>query len=71
MLQLNPMLPVFVIPSDLYPTGAAQAFCLIDYSSEHAVLWGVAFDATGEIWWVPNQYVRFQSNRSMGRILTK
>ena len=68
MLQLNPMIPVFVVPSSgSYPSGSGYAFCLIDYSQEHNVLWGVAFDSTGEVWWVSNKHIRFQKNSSMSR----
>lgn len=69
MLQLNPMIPVSVVASDRHPSGSGQAFCLIDYSSEHNVLWGIAFDASGEIWWIENKFVRFQKNVSLGRTL--
>jgi hypothetical protein len=63
ILQLNPMLPVFVP----HMNQSGCAFALIDYSQEHDVLWGIALDKDGEIWWLPNPQVRFGWNISMGR----
>lgn len=65
ILQLDPMIPMVM---DHGPNAQGYAFVLIDYSQEHNVLWGVACDVTGEIWWVPNKYIRFQFNTSMGRV---
>lgn len=63
MLQLNPMLPVY-IPAR---KEEGYAFCLINPSQEHHVLWGIALDKSGEIWWLPNPEVRFCKNVSLGR----
>lgn len=60
-MQLDPMLPMTT------PKGPGYAFILIDYSQEHDVVWGVADDATGEIWFWRNQCVRFRDNITMGR----
>lgn len=68
MIQLNPMIPVYVTEESKSKSGKGVAFALIDYSQEHNVIWGIAFDDTGEIWWVDNKFVRFQINRSLGRL---
>lgn len=71
ILQLNPMIPVHVVAgAGGHPVGNGFAFAIIDYSSEHHVLWGVAFDDTGQVWWIQNTDIRFQRNASLGRILT-
>ncbi|MEH6791677.1 hypothetical protein [Parasphingorhabdus sp.] len=44
-----------------------MAFAVIDYGTEHNLLWVTAIDATGEIWCAPNPKVRMQSNWSLGR----
>lgn len=64
MLQLNPPIPVIVTSKE---NAKGLAFALVDYSAEHHVIWGVAIDATGEVWWVPNPEIRFQKNWTMGR----
>jgi hypothetical protein len=64
MLQLNPSIPVMIV-SKKYAKG--RAFALIDYSIEEHIIWGIALDASGEVWWVPNSDVRFQSNWTAGR----
>ena len=63
MLQLNPTIPVWVDEK-----GTGHAIGWIDYSQEHHLLWIISFDATGEIWALPNTMVRLQKNISMGRI---
>lgn len=62
--QLNPTIPVIVTSKD---NAKGTAFSLIDYSQEHHIVWGVAMDATGEVWWVPNTEIRFQKNWTMKR----
>ncbi len=62
ILQLNPMLPVYVIDK-----GEGYAFLVTDYSQEHHKIWSVAFSNTGEVWDVPNDKIRFQWNWTMGR----
>lgn len=69
ILQLNPTIPIYVVESDRHPSGNGLAFCLIDYSIEHNVLWGVAFDVTGEVWCIENKYIRMQKNVSVGRLI--
>ena len=64
MLQLNPVIPVTT------PKGDGEAWALIDYSSEHHLMWIVAIDETGEIWTFPNPKVRAQKNISMNRLLS-
>lgn len=69
-LQLSPLIPVSVVDSGgRFPVGCGWAFGWLDYSEEHFVLWGVAFDGSGEVWWVDNRFVRFQGNRSLGRVV--
>lgn len=62
--QLNPQLPVIVTSKD---NQSGWAFALVDYSQEHHILFGVAMDSTGEVWWVPNTEIRLQKNISLGR----
>lgn len=61
ILQLNPTIPVMT------PKGAGQAILIIDYSSEHNLIWTVIIDATGEIWSFQNPHVRGQKNITMER----
>jgi hypothetical protein len=61
ILQLNPPIPVNG------PKGDGFALAWLDYGQEFHVLWAIAYDANGEIWWTPNPQVRMQSNWSMGR----
>lgn len=60
--QLNPPIPLHVLDK-----GDGMAIGLIDYGSEHNLLWITAIDATGEIWCAPNPQVRMLRNWSMGR----
>jgi hypothetical protein len=64
MYQLNPSIPVSVEHK-----GTGECIGWIDYGPEHDLLWGVAFDSTGEVWWVPNPMVRFIKNYSLHRNL--
>lgn len=62
ILQLNPMIPVYSIPSQM----EGYAFLVIDYSQEHDLLFVVALD-NGEIWTLSNRELRFCKNISMDR----
>jgi hypothetical protein len=59
MLQLEPPVPVSC------PAGNGYAFLVIDYGSEHHLLWTVAIDQTGEIWTYSNPHVRVRPNVTM------
>jgi len=61
ILQLSPTLPVIT------PKGQGQAILVIDYGSEHNLIWTVIIDATGEIWSFQNPHVRGQKNITMER----
>lgn len=63
ILQLNPPLPVTC------PRGEGQALFLIDYGSEHHLMWTIAIDETGELWTYSNPHVRAQKNITMGRLI--
>jgi hypothetical protein len=63
ILQLNPMIPVWVDDKEGYAIG------WIDYSQEHHLMWIISFDDTGEVWTIPNPKVRLQKNFSMGRMV--
>lgn len=65
ILQLNPTIPLET------PLGSGQAIMVIDYSSEHHLIWTVIIDSTGEIWSFPNPKVRGQKNITMGRLINK
>jgi hypothetical protein len=60
ILQLDPTLPLET------PKGRGFAHFLIDYGTEHHLLWVVFLDATGECWTFPNPEIRLQSNPTMG-----
>lgn len=64
ILQLNPSIPVIVTSKS---NAKGRAFALIDYSIEEHVIWGIALDESGEIWWCENKDVRFQPNWTAGR----
>ena len=63
VLQLNPTIPMET------PLGSGQAILVIDYSSEHHLIWTIIIDSTGEIWSFPNPKVRGQKNITMNREL--
>jgi hypothetical protein len=66
--QCRPPIPVHVVENAAgFPAGNGQAVFLLDYSLEHHVLWAVAFDDGGAVFWVPNPFVRLQVNASAGR----
>lgn len=62
--QINPSIPVTVTSKD---NRSGECFALMDYGPEHHVIWGVAFDDTGEVWWTPNPEIRFHPNWSLER----
>lgn len=47
------------------PYGDGFAFAVIDYSSEHHLIWVITLDATGEIRAVANPLVRVRPNETM------
>lgn len=61
ILQLNPTIPLNT------PKGDGQAILVIDYGSEHNLIWTVMIDSTGEIWSFQNPHVRAQKNITMDR----
>jgi hypothetical protein len=61
-LQLNPMLPLWHVPTQQ----PCYAFAMLDYSQEHDLLF-VVLRRDGEIWTVPNHELRAQINASLGR----
>lgn len=63
--QLNPTIPLTT------PQGNGQALAVIDYGSEHNLIWVVAIDDTGEIWSYKNPDVTVQKNITMGRDFRK
>lgn len=66
--RLEPPIPVKIVENGFgIPAGRGTTFGIIDYGFEHHIIWGVALDDNGEVWWVPNPFVRFQPNRSAGR----
>jgi hypothetical protein len=65
--QLNPTLPVYVTQGGKFPQGEGYAIAVIDSSQEHHLLWVIAYDDGGEIWSVPNPFVRLQNNPSLMR----
>lgn len=67
MIQLNPPIPVWIVEGFGNAEGSGFAIGWIDYSQEHNTLWKVVMDKTGEIWDIPQGFVRGQENRSMGR----
>ena len=62
MIQLNPMIPVYVPRFDI----EGYAFLATRYSQEHYILFTIALD-NGEIWELNNKEVRFCKNISMER----
>lgn len=61
LLQLEPTIPVET------PKGKGLALVLIDYGTEHNLIWVCAIDATRECWAFPNPEIKFQGNPTMGR----
>jgi hypothetical protein len=68
LVQLNPSIPMHVVENpDGFPVGNGLAIFLESDGLEHHVLWAVAYDDGGSVYWVPNPFVRLQSNPSAGR----
>lgn len=59
--QLNPPIPLDC------PKGPCLAWLVIDYGTEHNLMWVVAIDETGEVWTYSNEFVRAQKNITFGR----
>ena len=60
MLELQQPLPLDT------PQGPAWAHFLLDYGSEHHLLWVCFLCADGSCWSFPNPQVRLQKNMSLG-----
>jgi hypothetical protein len=60
ILQLDPTIPVET------PRGKGFAHFLIDYGSEHHLLWTVFLNDSGECWTFKNPEIRLESNPTMG-----
>ena len=50
--------------------GNGFAYFLIDYSSDHDLVWIVFIDETGECWSFRNPEIRLQKNLTFGRVKT-
>lgn len=61
--QLNPPIPLST------PKGNGTAWLVIDYGTEHNLMWTVAIDETGEIWTFQNPEVRALKNITMRRLI--
>lgn len=64
ILQLNPPIPLDT------PKGKGSAYFLIDYSTEHSIIFVTFIDATGECWSFRNNEIRLQKNLTFGRNTT-
>lgn len=62
MLQLSPTIPVYSLEHEQN----GYALVLLDYSQEHNTLFLVALE-NGELWWLPQDQIRMQPNRSLKR----
>ncbi len=51
----------------LVPAGDGLAVLVLDYGIDFHVLWDVAYGNGGQVWWVPNPYIRLQINPTAGR----
>lgn len=67
LTQLNPLLPVYVIAGNGWPSGPGYCVAWLDYSQEHFTLWKIVMDSDGAAWDIPQSHVRLQFNPSMGR----
>lgn len=61
IIQLNPTIPVNT------SKGHAQAIMVIDYGTEHDLLWVCFLDSNGQCWTFKNQEIRGEKNYTMGR----
>jgi len=73
MIQLNPPLPRLVVAHPKWngPTGSGVANFIIEGSKDDDLVWVIDMDATGEVWCVPNRYVRAPNNITYGRLVKK
>jgi hypothetical protein len=60
ILRLTPPIPLNT------QRGPADAHVLIDYSTEHDLMWVCFVRATGECWTFPNRQIRLEKNITMG-----
>ena len=60
ILQLDQPLPFST------PKGPAWAHFLLDYGTEHDILWGCFICDSGQCWWVANRDIRLAENWSLG-----
>jgi len=60
IIRIDPPIPLTT------PRGPAYAHFLIDYGTEHDLLWQVFVKETGESWCIPNRDVRLDANWSLG-----
>ena len=63
ILQLNPPIPVSC------PKGKGVAWLVLDYGTEHDLMWTIALDESGELWTYSNKEIRAQKNITMDRAL--
>lgn len=62
--RINPPLPLDT------PKGKGHAHFIIDYSTEHDLIWVVFIDETGECWCYRNPHIRLRPNMTFGRNAT-
>ena len=62
--RIDPPLPLDT------PRGKGAAHFLMDYSTEHDLIWIVFIDETGECWNFRNPEIRLQKNLTFGRETT-
>lgn len=63
ILQLNPTIPVNT------PKGSAEAWFILDYSSESDIMFVCVLDSNGEIWTFKSSECRGLKNITLGRTL--
>jgi len=61
ILQLNPPIPL------VSSKGNCTAFFIIDYSTEHSLIFVTFLEDSGECWLFRNSEVRLQKNLTFGR----
>jgi len=73
MLQLNPPLVRVVVggPGWIGPTGKGVANLIEPGHRDDDLVWIIDMDENGEIWCVPNRYVRAPRNITYGRAVNK
>jgi len=60
MIELQKPLPLDT------PKGPAYAHFVIDYGTEHSLMWVCFIKETGECWTFNNELIRLQKNITMG-----